>query len=475
MLVVQNETIECSTLKHFFTFILMKTPAHVLVVDDDPDIVQSARVVLRQHFEKVSTESNPQQLPFLINQKHPDVVLLDMNFTADVTKGREGLYWLEKILVDHPSLSVVMVTAFGDVKLAVEAMKIGAVDFVVKPWENEKLIATVNAAFQLSTSKREVAKLRQHQTRMAEVYTQPDVSIIGESKEIKHLFSIVNRVAATDANVLLLGENGTGKELVAKAIHHRSTRSDGPFIKVDVGTIPESLFESELFGHVKGAFTDAKQDRVGRFELASGGTLFLDEIGNLPLTLQSKLLTALQNRVITPVGSNQQISIDIRLISATNENIKELLEEGEFREDLLYRINTVEITIPPLRERLEDIPLLLDYFCSLYNKKYNKSIGIHPEVIEILSRYTWPGNVREFQHAVERAVILCEGESLTSQDFYFPGQRREATENLTNLHDVERKTIADTIKKNKGNLSKAAKELGLGRTTLYRKIEKYGL
>ncbi|MEQ8424238.1 MAG: sigma 54-interacting transcriptional regulator, partial [Cyclobacteriaceae bacterium] len=257
----------------------MKAPAHILVVDDDPDVVQSARVVLRQHFAQVSTESNPEQLPYLINQKQPDVVLLDMNFTADVTKGREGLFWLRKILQDHPSLSVIMVTAFGDVKLAVEAMKIGAVDFVVKPWENEKLIATVNSAFQLSSSKRELVKLRSHQKRMAEVYTQSDSTIIGKSMEMENVFSIVKRVAPTDANILILGENGTGKELIAKSIHQQSNRKDGPFVKVDVGTIPESLFESELFGHVKGAFTDARQDRVGRFELASKGTLFLDEIG----------------------------------------------------------------------------------------------------------------------------------------------------------------------------------------------------
>lgn len=453
----------------------MKTPAHILIVDDDPDILQSARVVLRQHFDQVSTESNPQQIPFLIHQKHPDVVLLDMNFTEDVTKGREGLYWLENILTDHSLLSVVMVTAFGDVKLAVEAMKIGAVDFVVKPWENEKLIATVNAAFQLSASKREVAKLKLHQTRMAEVYTQPDATIIGESNEIKNVFSIVSRVANTGANVLLLGENGTGKELVARAIHHQSARSEGPFVKVDAGTIPESLFESELFGHVKGAFTDAKQDRVGRFELASGGTLFLDEIGNLPLMLQSKLLTVLQNRVITPVGSNEQIPVDIRLISATNGHILELVAEESFREDLLYRINTVEITIPPLRERTDDIPLLLDHFCSIYKRKYNKSLGIDSEVIQTLKNYNWPGNVREFQHAVERAVILCENDNITNLDFQFPGQHSISTENLTKLHDVERKAIAEAIRKNKGNLSKAAKELGLGRTTLYRKIEKYGL
>lgn len=453
----------------------MKTGAHILIVDDDPDIVQSARVVLRQHFDQVSTESNPQQLPFLINQKHPDVVLLDMNFTADVTKGREGLFWLQKIVEDHPSLSVVMVTAFGDVKLAVEAMKIGAVDFVVKPWENEKLIATVNAAFQLSKSKREVAKLKLHQARMAEVYAQPDSSIIGKSEGIKNIFSIIKRIATTDANVLLLGENGTGKELVAKAIHHQSHRCEGPFVKIDVGTIPDSLFESELFGHTKGAFTDAKQDRVGRLELASGGTLFLDEIGNLPMSLQSKLLNVLQSRVITPVGSNKLIPIDVRLISATNGHIVKLVAEQKFREDLLYRINTVEITIPPLRERLDDIPLLLNHFCSIYNKKYNKSLNVDSGVIQTLENYNWPGNVREFQHAVERAVILCESKNITVRDFQFPDKRSMDLENSTNLNEVERKAIADAIRKNKGNLSKAARELGLGRTTLYRKIEKYGL
>lgn len=459
----------------FIYYLIVKTGAHILIVDDDPDIVQSARVVLRQHFDQVSTESNPQQLPFLINQKHPDVVLLDMNFTADVTKGREGLFWLQKIVEDHPSLSVVMVTAFGDVKLAVEAMKIGAVDFVVKPWENEKLIATVNAAFQLSKSKREVAKLKLHQARMAEVYAQPDSSIIGKSEGIKNIFSIIKRIATTDANVLLLGENGTGKELVAKAIHHQSHRCEGPFVKIDVGTIPDSLFESELFGHTKGAFTDAKQDRVGRLELASGGTLFLDEIGNLPMSLQSKLLNVLQSRVITPVGSNKLIPIDVRLISATNGHIVKLVAEQKFREDLLYRINTVEITIPPLRERLDDIPLLLNHFCSIYNKKYNKSLNVDSGVIQTLENYNWPGNVREFQHAVERAVILCESKNITVRDFQFPDKRSMDLENSTNLNEVERKAIADAIRKNKGNLSKAARELGLGRTTLYRKIEKYGL
>lgn len=471
---IRNGTIKCFILVQLCILASMKVPAQVLVVDDDPDIVQSARVVLRQHFDKVSTESNPQQLPYLINQQVPDVILLDMNFTADVKRGSEGLYWLKKILQDHPSISVIMVTAFGDVKLAVEAMKIGAVDFVVKPWDNEKLVATVNAAFQLSKSKKEIAKLKIHQTRMAEVYSSSE-SIVGDSPAIKNVFSMVGRVAGTDANVLLLGENGTGKELIAKSIHQQSERKNQPFVKVDVGTISDNLFESELFGHVKGAFTDAKQDRVGRFELASGGTLFLDEIGNLSLSLQSKLLNVLQNRVIVPVGSNKQTDIDIRLICATNGAIDQMVANDQFREDLLYRINTVEITIPPLRERKEDISLLLNHFLSIYNRKYNKSIAIAPDVVKMLKKYHWPGNIREFQHAVERAVILCSEGQITIKDFQFPDQRIKAVDTTTNLTELERKTIAEAIRRNNGNMSKAAKELGLGRTTLYRKIEKYGL
>ncbi len=463
-------------MKHCLVLVVTsKIPACILIVDDDADIVQSARIVLRQHFKEVITESNPRQLPFLINQRSPDVVLLDMNFTADVTRGTEGLYWLKNILEINPHLSVIMVTAFGDVKLAVEAMKIGAVDFVVKPWENEKLIATVSAAWQLSTSRKEVVRLKVHQQRMGEVYNRSDETIVGKSKEIQNIFSIVDRVSATDANVLILGENGTGKELVAKALHHRSLRKEGPFVKVDIGTIPETLFESELFGHIKGAFTDARQDRVGRFELATGGTLFLDEIGNLPLSLQSKLLTVLQSRVVTPVGTNKQIPVDIRLICATNGSIHQMIQNGIFREDLMYRINTVEINLPPLRDRRGDIELLLNHFLSVYNRKYHKSLVAGKELAAALSAYPWPGNIRELQHAAERAVILCEENTLGIKDFQLPGHVPKPSEGATNLHDVEKNVIAEAIRKHDGNLSKAAKALGLGRTTLYRKIEKYGL
>lgn len=446
-----------------------------MVVDDDPDVVQSVKVVLRPHFGEITTETNPQQLPFLIRQRQPDVVLLDMNYTSDVTRGSEGLYWLKQILGDHPLLSVVMVTAFGDVKLAVEAMKLGAVDFVVKPWENEKLIATVRTALQLAASKKELQTLKNRQSRMTEVYAHPETDLIGKSKVMNDVHHMVEKVSATDANVLILGENGTGKELVAKALHLNSGRASGPFVKVDVGTIPDTLFESELFGHVRGAFTDAKQDRMGRFELASGGTLFLDEIGNLPLQLQSKLLSVLQNRWLSPLGSNKQIAIDIRLISATNRSVTHLVEEGLFREDLLYRLNTVEIVLPPLRDREGDIAVLVDHFLHLYGRKYGKSLTIDQNLIAALASYSWPGNVRELQHAVERAVILCDNEKLSAKDFQLEKNRTTRSENATTLDDVERKAIANAIRKNAGNLSKAAKELGLGRTTLYRKIQKYGL
>lgn len=445
-----------------------------MIVDDDPDIIQSARTVLRQHFTNVSTETDPRQLPFLLSHDLPDVVLLDMNFTADVTKGTEGLYWLKKILQDHPHLSVIMVTAFGDVKLAVDAMKEGAVDFVVKPWDNEKLVATVTSASQLSKSKQEVDRLRSHQSRISEVYAAPETELIGNSPAMLSVLSMVKKVAATEANVLILGENGTGKELIAKAIHQQSARKDAPFIKVDVGTIPDSLFESELFGHRRGAFTDARENRTGRLELASGGTLFLDEIGNLPLSLQSKLLTVLQNRVVSPLGSNEQIPIDIRLVSATNRPVRDMVMKETFREDLLYRLNTVEIELPPLRERLEDIPYLLNYFVSYYARKYNKAVEPENSLGDELTKYNWPGNVREFQHAVERAIILSSGKKISIADFQIP-QAKDKYVPATRIDDIEREAIARAIEKYAGNLSKAAKELGMGRTTLYRKIEKYGL
>jgi DNA-binding NtrC family response regulator len=454
---------------------MAKTGARILVVDDDPDIAESARVVLRQHFTEVITEANPQQIKFLLNENSYDAVLLDMNYTTGVTKGSEGLFWLREILADFPTISTVMITAYGEVKLAVEAMKIGAVDFIVKPWQNERLIATVMSAVQLARSKKELDKLRTRQARLSEVYNSYDPVIIGESPAMKEVFEMVKRVAATDANVLITGENGTGKELIAKSIHQQSLRKSGPFVKVDVGALTETLFAAELFGHKKGAFTDAHQDRIGRFELASEGTLFLDEIGNLQASLQAKLLTALQNRVILPLGSNREIPINIRLVSATNQPVSSMIADGKFREDLLYRLNTVELYLPPLRDRPEDIPVLLDHFVELYTRKYNKPIKADDRLARHLVKYKWPGNVREFQHAIERSVILCEGDMLKSKDFKAPEWSVPVSATATRLSEVERKAIADAIRKNGGNLTKAARDLGLGRTTLYRKIERYGL
>ena len=456
---------------------MSKIPAKVLVIDDDPDVLTAARVVLRQKFEVIETEGNPQKLNFLLEQNRYDVILLDMNYSTGRTTGSEGLFWLKQILSVAPQQQVVMITAYGDIKLAVEAMKHGAADFIVKPWENEKLEATVHAAYQHASARKELSQLKNKQTQYSRIMHAPESELIGHSPLIKQVLTTVNKVAETDANILLLGENGTGKELIAKLIHHQSMRKDQPFIKVDVGSLSTNLFESELFGHKKGAFTDAREDRIGRIELAHGGTLFLDEVGNLPLPLQVKLLAVLQNREIIPLGSNKPVGIDVRLVCATNLDIHEAVNSGQFREDLLYRINTVEITLPALRNRAEDIPLLAKYFLNVYTFKYrkeNKKIG--DEAMKYLQRYPWPGNVRELQHAIERAVIMSENAELNKHDFLF-APRKESTEKkeTLTLDDLERKAIIQAIQKYDGNMSKVAKELGLGRTTLYRKLTKYGL
>jgi len=456
---------------------MKKVKGNILVVDDDPDILHTARVVLKQKFEKVLTEGNPQQIPYLLNNHHFDVVLLDMNFTAGATSGKEGLHWLREIISIKPGANVIMITAYGQINLAVEAMKQGAIDFVVKPWENEKLQATVYSAYNLSESKQEVERLKSSQAKLKQVITDQPVEIIGKSTAMEEVFSAIDKVAETDANILVLGENGTGKEVIARAIHNQSLRKEEAFIKIDLGAVPESLFESELFGHMKGAFTDAKNDRAGRFEVASGGTLFLDEIGNLSLSMQSKLLTVLQNREVIRIGSNKPIPIDIRLICATNIPLHELVAEKKFREDLLYRFNTVEIRLPSLSERIEDIPILLEHFLKMYSQKYRKSgLTISREAIKQLQKYKWPGNIRELQHATERAVIMGEDTVLQKNDYILSYvQTATPMAEPINLDEMEKKAIAEAIKKHKGNMSKAAKELGLGRTTLYRKIEKYDL
>ena len=453
--------------------------AKILVIDDDEDILLAARLFLKKHFVLVNTIKTPKEIPAQLLNESYDVILLDMNFARGASSGNEGFLWLNKILELDPAAVVVLVTAYGDVQLAVKAIKEGASDFVLKPWQNEKLLATLSAAMNLRESRVEVDRLRSKQQQLNADLDQNFQEFIGESDAINQVFSTIGKVASTEANILILGENGTGKELVARELHRQSLRAKEVFISVDMGAISETLFESELFGHVKGAFTDAKEDRAGRFEIASGGTLFLDEIGNLPLPLQAKLLTIIQNRQVTRLGSNIAKAIDVRLICATNKPIHELVAANEFRPDLLYRINTVEIELPPLRERHEDIPLLVDYFLTDYSKKYQKpQKRMSPGVLKKMEKYHWPGNIRELQHAIERAVIMGETQVLQPSDFFFTTpESKEAslTFDKLNLDDVEKAVIQKVIAKHSGNISKAARELGLTRTSLYRRLEKYGL
>lgn len=447
------------------------------MVDDDEDVLLAAKMLLKKQNHHVIIEKNPNKIPFLLNNDTYDVILLDMNFSKDITSGKEGFYWLEKILEKDPQSVVILITAFGDVEMAVKALKQGATDFVLKPWQNEKLIATISTAIRLRQSFSEVDKLRKAKEMLEEQIGKPFSETIGESSAIKEVFGLVEKVAKTDANVLILGENGTGKELIARAIHQRSLRKDNSFVSVDMGAITETLFESELFGHKKGAFTDAREDRPGRFELANGGTLFLDEIGNLSMSLQSKLLSALQSRQVTRVGSNQAIPVDIRLICATNMPLHQMVKDGTFRQDLLYRINTVEIKVPPLCDRVEDISLLAKHYLDHYARKYHKPVNtISAGALDKLKRYPWPGNIRELQHSIERAVIMTDSPSLQESDFLFsrPVSSSASLETL-NLDEVEKAAIIKALSLYSGNISKAADELGLTRASLYRRMEKYGL
>jgi two-component system response regulator HydG len=449
----------------------------ILMVDDDEDVLLAAKMLLKKSNHQVIIEKNPNKIPFLLNNDSYDVILLDMNFSKDTTSGKEGFEWLKQIKDRDPQAVVIMITAFGDVEMAVRALKEGATDFILKPWQNEKLIATISTAIKLKKSYNEVDKLRKAKQMLEEQISQPFRDIIGQSASLKEVFSLIDKVAKTDANVLILGENGTGKELVARAIHQNSLRKDNSFVAVDMGAITETLFESELFGHKKGAFTDAREDRPGRFELANHGTLFLDEIGNLSMNLQSKLLSALQSRQVTRVGANQSMEVDIRLICATNMPLHQMVKEGKFRQDLLYRINTLEITIPPLCERIDDIPALATHFLNYYSKRYHKEvITISPEALNKLKKYAWPGNVRELQHAIERAVIMADSNQLQESDFLFNRKGNEsASLDTLNLDEVEKSAVVKAIQLHNGNISKAADELGLTRASLYRRMEKYGL
>lgn len=449
--------------------------AHILVVDDDEDILTSARLLLKQFFRRVDTLSQPTNIISFLAGHSVDLVLLDMNFRRDENEGLEGLKWLKRIKEYDPSIQVIPMTAFAEIELAVTAVKKGAYDFVIKPWINDKLIATLSAALQLQRSKTEIDQLRQQRSQLLADMEADFTAFIGESPAILELKENLSRVAKTDANVLITGENGTGKEVLARYIHRLSLRQKGPFIALDIGAVAESLFESELFGYKKGAFTDAKTDKPGRFSMAQGGTLFLDEIGNLSMAMQAKLLGALQNKLITPLGSTKAQKIDIRLIAATNAELVEALANKSFRTDLFYRINTVELHLPPLRERRSDIPLLAQHFLALYAKKYQKQgLKLSKQDAEFLRKQAWPGNVRELQHSIERAVIMSEGK-LVFKEYKTPAMRVDGNSDVLNLDDVEKETIRKALNKHEGNISRAAKALGLTRTALYRRLEKHGI
>ncbi len=457
-----------------------KIDARLLVVDDDQDVLLAAKLFLKQHFTIVHTEKEPENISNLLANENYDVILLDMNFSKDATSGKEGFHWLNIILEIDPAAVVIFITGYGDIELAVQGIKMGATNFLLKPWENKKLLATITANLKVRESKKELEDLRSKHKILIADQAQSYSEMIGSSPAMMQVLSAAQKVAITDANVLILGENGTGKELVARAIHRASKRKDEVFISVDLGAISESLFESELFGFKKGAFTDAKEDRAGRFEAANKGTIFLDEIGNLTLGLQSKLLSVLQNRKVVRIGSNKEIPIDIRLICATNMPLYQMVNENKFRQDLLYRINTVEVKVPPLRDRLEDLPALVDHFLDIYCKKYKMpKKRLNPSTMKRLEKHAWPGNIRELQHSVERAVIMSESNVLEPNDFFLSNMddknQSENTPTTFNLEDTEKMLIRKVIDKHGGNISKAAKELGLTRASLYRRIEKYDL
>jgi DNA-binding NtrC family response regulator len=474
-------------LQPLFDVFMVDPSSAVLVVDDNSDVLRALQMLLSEYVGTVLTTTSPASIPALLQQTRCDVVLLDMNFRRHTVEGQEGFTLLERIHQIDPHLAVIMITAYGDIDQAVRALKMGASDFILKPWDNDRLVGSVQAAIRVSRSLRATAP---HLERAHAKGDPPMQSMLGHSPVMQKVLALATKVAQTEADVLILGESGTGKELLAHALHCRSARAAEPFVGVDLGALTESLFESELFGHTRGAFTGANRQRTGRFELADKGTLFLDEIGNIPLTLQVKLLTVLERREVTPVGADRPIPIDIRLVCATNKSLPALVAAGQFREDLLYRINTVEIHLPPLRERNEDIPLLAEHFLHLYARKYDKPIErMSADFVAILQQYTWPGNVRELRHTLERAVILADGLVLEPDTLSLPRLREEASDeesgairtpveetlrNLT-LSELEQAVIRRALSKHGGNITRAAAELGLTRTALYRRIEKYGL
>lgn len=442
--------------------------ARILIIDDDEDVLIALRLLLKSKVNEVVVNKNPNTIQSLMQTHKFDLVILDMNFNGLVNTGNEGIFWLNKIKQQDPNVAVILITAYGDIDLAIRSLKEGASDFIVKPWQNDKLLATVQEILEKNKNR-----------KPKKLHLDSETKIIGESEQMRNVFVKLQKLAPTDANILILGENGTGKDLIAKAIHENSLRKNKPFVKVDVGSLTDTLFESELFGYKKGAFTDAREDRKGRFEAAHGGTLFLDEIGNISLRQQARLLTVLQNREVTPLGSNQAVPIDIRLICATNISISDLADEDRFRKDLIYRINTVDITIPPLRERGSDIRLLANYFVKFYAEKYGKgSFTLAPDFIQKLERHYFSGNVRELQYTLERAVIMAESLQLEADDLTFSVIEQpplQINQNETNLDTLEKNTILRVIESNEGNISRSAKELGITRAALYRRLHKYDL
>jgi DNA-binding NtrC family response regulator len=443
--------------------------SRILIIDDDPDVLTAVKLLLKREVNEVIADKNPENIPAILSRQPIDLVLLDMNFKSAINTGNEGLYWLNRVKALRPDLPVIMITAYGAIDLAVNSLKQGATDFIVKPWQNEHLLKVIGDI------------LNKKQGKRKEEAPSVNGSLIGESDVMKNLLYKISKIAPTDANILILGENGTGKDVIADTIHRESRRAQMPYVKVDVGALTDTLFESELFGHKKGAYTDAREDRVGRFEAADKGTLFLDEIGNISLQQQAKLLSVLQNRQVIPLGSNTPISVDIRLLCATNVPLAVLANENRFRKDLIYRINTVEVQVPPLRERGNDILLLARHFMEKYATKYAKQIPeLEKKTEEKLLRYHFPGNVRELQYSIERATIMAEGGSLTPDDVIFsPIEQRGSVISVEqdeyNLTEMEKNTIMKVIEKHNGNISKASQELGLTRTALYRRLSKYNI
>lgn len=457
---------------------MKKNEGCIWIVDDDEAILTSTRLLLNQFFDQVSCLSSPGKLMDRNRSRVPDVVVLDMNYQTGATDGEEGFFWLKYVKDNFPNTSVVVITAFAEVELAVQAMHVGAMDFVVKPWDNGKFVATIRAALALAQKSREVDSLKQQQSALNTHWVHEQSMILGQSQSMVRIKELIDRIAPTDADVLLLGENGTGKGILARELHARSSRKDKPFIQVDLGAIPESLFESELFGYTKGSFTGATSDRPGKFAIANGGTIFLDEIGNLPLQLQSKILSVLQNRTVCEIGSQKEIPLDVRVISATNQPLQEMVEKGTFRKDLYYRINLIEVEIPPLRKRIEDIPALAEYFLGRFALHYNKRIKhLGEPLIRHLQQYNWPGNIRELQHVIERAVILSVDNHIEPEDVILKPSSPVITDIscYQKLKDIEKIIFVNTFHDFNKNVTQAAKALGISRSSFYRYKEKYGL